>query len=158
MTIAPLDYQNPEDAKALKQLMNAYASDTMGGAQPIANDILEQLPQALAQRSDAYSALAWVDNQAVGLINGFEGFSTFKCRPLFNIHDLYLAPAYRKLGLAAALLEHTCETARSRGYCKVTLEVLDKNTPAKNLYLKHGFAPYVLNESTGHALFFEKSL
>lgn len=35
-----------------------------------------------------FSVLAFDADQPVGLINAIEGFSTFACKPLINIHDV----------------------------------------------------------------------
>ena len=54
----------------------------------------------------------------------FEGFSTFACKPLLNIHDFCVKAEFRRRGLAMAMLMHIEIFARSIGCCKLTLEVL----------------------------------
>ena len=56
------------------------------------------------------------------------------------------------------MLKKIEELARSRGYCKLTLEVLEGNIPAKVAYLKSGFKPYQLDPEMGQALFWEKKI
>ncbi len=46
----------------------------------------------------------------------------------------------------------------SIGFCKITLEVLSSNHPAKQLYAGAGFAPYELDPMAGHALFWQKKI
>ena len=65
----------------------------------------------------------------VGLVNAIEGFSTFACRPLVNVHDVVVLPGHRGRGIAARLFAEVEAIARERGACKLTLEVLDGNTP-----------------------------
>jgi ribosomal protein S18 acetylase RimI-like enzyme len=94
----------------------------------------------------------------VGLINCFEGFSTFKCKPLVNIHDVVVIDGYRGQGVSQRMMDKVEEIARQRGCCKLTLEVLEGNKPAQRAYLRYGFSGYQLDPETGHALFWEKYL
>lgn len=102
--------------------------------------------------------IAWHDETPVGLVNGFEGFSTFAARPLLNIHDIVVAPAVRGTGLSQRLLAKVEEIARIRGCCKLTLEVLSNNHVAQGAYRKFGFAAYQLDPQAGQALFWQKPL
>lgn len=80
-------------------------------------------------------------------------------QPLLNIHDLAVDPAHRRKGVGSALLFYIEHFARDNlGACKLTLEVLEGNHPAKALYTQQGFAGYELDSSTGKALFWQKSL
>ncbi|RZL62933.1 MAG: hypothetical protein EOP81_14675 [Variovorax sp.] len=81
------DYRNPAHAAALVGLLDAYANDPAGGGTPLTADVKQGLPTALAARPQAYSVLAFDDDAPVGLVNCIEGFSTFACRPLVNVHD-----------------------------------------------------------------------
>lgn len=156
--IRRVNYNDPQDALALQQLMQCYALDPMGGAQALDEKLITQLPVALAQRMDAVSFLAWHGKQAVGLINAFEGFSTFAVRPLLNIHDLIVHPEFRGQGIAEQLLS-ACEShALQRRCCKLTLEVLSNNQTAKKIYQRYGFAAYQLQQSDAHAEFWQKNL
>ena len=44
--------------------------------------VLQNLVPKLAKLPHAFSILAFVDGEAVGLLNCFEGFSTFAAKPL----------------------------------------------------------------------------
>ena len=92
----------------------------------------------------AISVIAWDSGQAIGLINAFVGFSTFKAKPLLNIHDIIVRPAWRQRGVCSAMLEHIQTLAQRRGYCKLTLEVLEGNTAARHSYQHFGFVDYQL--------------
>jgi len=81
-------YTNPVHAEAICLVLNHYAEDPMGGGQPLPAHVLEQLPAELARRPHAFSVLAFVGGEPAGLVNCFEGFSTFACRPLVNVHDV----------------------------------------------------------------------
>ena len=112
----------------------------------------------LAALPSAASFIAWIGDEAVGLVNTFEGYSTFKARPLLNVHDIAVLPAQRARGVGQALLA-ACEAhARQRGCCKLTLEVLSGNQRALRSYQRFGFAPYVLDPREGQALLMQKWL
>jgi len=153
-----VDYQDPEQSSALVDLLNNYAKDPMGGSSPLSEDAIKNLAQELSKRPFAFSLIAYYDGQPAGLANCFEGFSTFKCKPLVNIHDLAVNPDYRGKGIATALLESIEQEALNRGSCKVTLEVLEGNKPALGAYEKFGFKCYELDPKVGKALFLEKAL
>jgi hypothetical protein len=53
----------------------------MGGGQPLADSVQATLCDRLAQVPLAISFIAWQGDEAVGLVNCFEGFSTFKAQP-----------------------------------------------------------------------------
>lgn len=152
------DYRNPRHAADIVQLLNAYASDPMGGGKPLAPLVQENLVASLAVLPHAVSLLCYVDGQRAGLANCFEGFSTFNCRKLLNIHDMAVLAEFRGLGLSQHLLREVEVVARERGCAKLTLEVLEGNEPAKSAYKKFGFDSYELDPALGRALFWQKSL
>lgn len=156
--ITPLELSQPSDVAAFLTLMDHYASDPMGGGQGLSAEVLAVLPERLRALPHYYGALAWLEGRAVGLVNGFFGFSTFAAAPLFNVHDLVVLDALRGRGVAHRLLDHVAEMAQQRGCCKVTLEVLSNNRPALALYEKAGFAPYQLDPAAGQALFLQRKL
>lgn len=143
---------------ALVQVLDAYARDPMGGGEGLSEEVKARLPQALAACPTAISWLAWVDGEAVGLLNAIEGFSSFAARPLLNVHDLAVLPAWRGRGLGRALLRAAEAHARQRGACKLTLEVLSGNTNAAALYASEGYALYALDPAQGTAQFMQKPL
>jgi ribosomal protein S18 acetylase RimI-like enzyme len=150
------EYADPVHAAAVVDMLDAYARDPMGGNHPLSVAVREGLIPALAARPDALSVLAFVDGAPAGLVNVFEGFSTFRCAPLFNVHDVAVLPEFRGLGLARRMLALVEAIAVERGCCKMTLEVLEGNHPAKTLYRSLGFAGYALDPATGQAMFWEK--
>lgn len=120
-------------------------------------------------------------DKPVGLATTFEGFSTFAAKPLINIHDIAVLPEYRgkgtvclhvcrllfmfhfhiclhAIGVGQVLLQEVEDFARSRGCCKLTLEVLQGNIIAQKAYSKFGFAGYELGDGLGHAMFWQKKL
>ena len=152
------DYRNGDDARALVSLLDAYASDPAGGGEPLSDFAKSHLASALASRPQAFSVLAFDGTQAVGLINCIEGFSTFACRPLVNVHDVVVLASHRGRRIGELMLALVEELAQARGACKLTLEVLDGNRSALALYQRCGFAPYQLDPAMGHAGFMQKML
>jgi ribosomal protein S18 acetylase RimI-like enzyme len=94
----------------------------------------------------------------LGLVNCVEGFSTFACKPLVNVHDVVVAASHRGQGIGAQMLEKVEQIARARGACKLTLEVLSGNRSAIALYQRIGFANYQLDPAMGQANFMQKWL
>jgi ribosomal protein S18 acetylase RimI-like enzyme len=158
LRIERLDPRDGRDAAALVRLLDEYASSAEGGGTPLAPEAAARLPQALAARPHYVGLLAWDGDAAVGLVNCFEGLSTFKARPLLNIHDIAVTTDLRGQGIGQALLARTEAVARERGCCKMTLEVLEGNVRAAGLYRGAGFAAYELDPAMGRAMFFEKWL
>jgi ribosomal protein S18 acetylase RimI-like enzyme len=152
------DYANPNHAAALVRLLDSYAQDPMGGGHALSDFAKSHLVAALAARPQAFSVLAFVGELPVGLVNCIEGFSTFACRPLVNVHDVAVLSGYRGHRVAQHMLKLAEAIARERGACKLTLEVLRGNTAADRLYRRIGFANYELDPSMGHAQFMQKLL
>ena len=111
------DYTLPADRRALVDLLNAYAMDPMGGGEALADDVQARLCDDLAQRPTAASFIAWLGDEPVGLINTFEAYSTFKAKPLLNVHDVAVLAAHRGRGVGQALLAACEALARERGCC-----------------------------------------
>ncbi len=152
------DYTDLDHVQAIRALMQHYATDPMGGGEALADEILERLPQSLAGVPGAFSVLGWMEGEVVALANCFQGFSTFQCKPLINIHDLVVREGVRGMGIAGQLLQQVEAIAIERGCCKVTLEVLSGNHKARSAYRKSGFAPYQLGAMQGTAQFWEKKV
>ena len=102
--VLPVDYQNPAHRHALVMLLDAYAQDPMGGGEPLSQDVKARLCDDLAARPDAASFIAWLGDAPVGLVNCIEGYSTFKARPLMNIHDIAVLPGHRGAGVGLSLI------------------------------------------------------
>lgn len=155
-SVRQADYARPSDARAIVALLDAYASDPAGGGEPLSDFARQRLVPELASRPHAFSVLAFDGEAAVGLVNCIEGFSTFKCLPLVNVHDVVVLDSHRGRGIAEAMLAEVERLARGRGACKLTLEVLSGNTPAVRLYERVGFAGYQLDPAMGTARFLQK--
>ena len=165
ITICRADYGNAHDAAALVALLDSYAREPAGGGVPLRDDVKQGLVEALGQRPQAFSVLAWATRPEaaggrvpVGLVNCFEGFSTFACQPLVNVHDVVVLPAWRGQRIAQRMLHLVEAIARERGACKLTMEVLSGNESALRAYAREGFAAYTLDPQMGQAQFLQKML
>jgi GNAT superfamily N-acetyltransferase len=158
-TIAIVDavLTRPEHQDAVRELLDAYASDPMGGAQPLDDDVRERLVPALREHPTTVILLALDGDRPVGIATCFRGFSTFAARPLLNLHDLSVIAEYRGQGVGRKLLAAVEDKARELGCVKVTLEVLEAN-PACKLYDSAGYASPIYYKGSGQALFLTKSL
>ncbi|CAJ48483.1 putative acetyltransferase, partial [Bordetella avium 197N] len=156
ITITLADFHNPAHAQAILNLLNEYASEPMGGGEPLPAWTQENLIAELARRPTARALLAWSGDQAAGLAITFEGFSTFACKPLLNLHDFMVSARFRGQGVAQQLLRALDDLARELNCCKITLEVLEGNEAARALYRKMGYEGYALQEATGVAQFWQK--
>ncbi|SCX68332.1 GNAT family N-acetyltransferase [Variovorax sp. EL159] len=152
------NYRDAAQAAAVVDLLDSYASDPAGGGTPLDAAVREQLPAALAARPQAFSVRAFDGGTPVGLINCIEGFSTFACQPLVNVHDVVVLASHRGQRVAQKMFAEVVQEARRRGACKLTLEVLSGNAPALRTYEREGFTSYQLDPAFGHAVFLQKKL
>ncbi|MDX8399188.1 MAG: GNAT family N-acetyltransferase [Gallionellaceae bacterium] len=152
------DLSSPSHAVAIVYLLNEYAKDEMGGGEELPILVKNNLVAELSQRQGVHIVLAFVDGSAAGMAICFEGFSTFACKPLLNIHDLTVGTQYRGRGISKRLLAKVEDIARSLACCKLTLEVLEGNTIAQSAYIASGFAGYELDPKMGQAMFWQKPL
>ena len=166
LKVIQADYANPVHAASVVSLLDAYAQDLAGGGMVLSDFVRSNLIAQLALRPQVFSVLAFdtsggadlTVDKAVGLANAIEGFSTFACHPLVNVHDLAVLSSHRGQRVGEQLLAKVEDIARQRGACKVTLEVLSGNQSANRLYQRVGFAGYQLDPAMGHAQFLQKWL
>lgn len=158
MVFKKADLSNPLHGAAILKLLSGYAEGLSGGSEPLSEATRENLVSELAKRSDCHVILGMDEEIPVGVAICFEGFSTFACKPLLNIHDFAISPDYQGRGLATPLLDEVEKMARGLGCCKLTLEVLEGNAVAKHVYEKYGFACYELDPAMGRALFMDRQI
>ncbi len=121
-------------------------------------EVTDNVVKELSKLPHAFSLIGYVEGKPVSLVNCFENFSTFSCKPLVNIHDIVVLEEYRGNGISQKMLEKVEEIAKSKGCCKITLEVLSNNEAAKSSYRKFGFSSYELDPKAGSALFWQKQI
>ncbi len=158
VSVRAADYTLAIDRAALVSLLDMYAQDPMGGGAPLEETVKARLCDDLAAFVGAITFIAWDADRPVGLLNAMRGYSTFRARPLMNVHDIAVAPEARGRGVGRALLAALEQHALQTGCCKLTLEVLSGNRVAMRSYLGFGFEQYALDPEVGQALFMQKWL
>ena len=139
-------------------MVDAYSQDPMGDGAPLSDAARERLIPGLRAFPTTRVFLAYDGAQAVGVAVCFLGFSTFAAKPLINLHDVAVVASHRGRGVGRALLGAVEAHARQMGYCKLTLEVLDRNQRALQTYVAAGFKRYALQDGAGEAIFLTKGL
>lgn len=147
MTVQRADLADPAQARAVVMLLDAYARDPWGGGEPLPPPVRERLIDGLRAHPTSRVWLAFDGADPVGVCTAFIGFSTFKAQPLLNLHDVAVLATHRGRGIGRALLQAAETEARSLGCCRLTLEVLEDNTPARSLYERFGFRDVTYGES-----------
>ena len=140
--IREANFSDSRDCAGIVDVLDSYAVDPLGGGRPLPGDVRNRLVPLLRDHPTSLVLLAFAREEPVGLAVCFFGLSTFQAKPLLNIHDLAVVPEYRGRGVGRALLDAVEAHARSRGCCKLTLEVLDANTRAETLYRSFGFEDF----------------
>ncbi|HTE20053.1 MAG TPA: GNAT family N-acetyltransferase [Armatimonadota bacterium] len=156
--IVEADLAREDHQQAVVDLINAYAMDPMGDGKPLPDEVRRALIPGLRRHPTTLIFLAYQEESAVGIAVCFRGFSTFAARPLINIHDLAVLPGHRGQGVGRLLLEAVERKARELGCCKLTLEVLENNHRARQVYGAVGFVQAHYAETAGGALFLSKPL
>ena len=162
MQYLQVDFNDDQHCKDWLQLLNDYALDPMGGASSLSQETQERLVDEMRCRPWVHALLAYREAdeglQAVGLLNCIESFSTFSASAVLNIHDVYVAACCRGEGVVDGLFEQAETLALKLQCCKMTLEILPSNTPAKMAYQRLGFRGYTLGENQGCAELWQKYL
>ncbi len=162
ITTTQVDYTNSRHCSDLIHLLAEYAEfETAESARTMMPEELLDIPSKLAEFPTAFSVLAYISEgnqqRAAGLANCFFGFSTFRARPLVNIHDVIVSEEFRGRGVAGKLLAKIDEIGIAHDCCRVTLEVMDHNASARRAYEKHGFGRTPLHPDS-ETFFLQKSL
>lgn len=137
--IVEADLAKVDHQEAIRDLLNAYASDPMGRGKPLSELVQREMIEGLKTHPTTLVLLAYEGEKAKGVAVCFRGFSTFAAKPLLNIHDLAVLPESRGRGIGRKLLEATHRRAVELGCCKVTLEVREDNHRAQGLYRSAGY-------------------
>ena len=162
LTVCLANYTDPIHAQAVVDLLDAYAQDPAGGSKALPAFVKTNLVKELAARPQTFSVLAFDSGVPVGLVNCIEGFSTFACKPLINVHDVVVIGSHRGQRVGEQMLALVEQIAVQRGACKITMEVLSGNLSAMKLYNRIGFGSYQLDpakfDQWGSAQFLQKWL
>ncbi len=134
--IANLDL--PAHANAVVELLDMYCRDFFGNGAPLESDVRYRVIRGL-QEAGGTCFLAQDGESFVGLAICLPSYSSFRARPVLNIHDIAVVPEHRGKGIGQALLAAVEDEARRLGCAKITLEVRSDNALARDLYRRWGF-------------------
>jgi ribosomal protein S18 acetylase RimI-like enzyme len=135
------DLSDAKHQAAIISLLDMYCRDQFGDGKPLSDFSRENLIPGLVKHGGARVFLAYNGEQPIGVAICLVGFSSFRARPLVNIHDIAVSPEARGQGVGRQLLAAVEADARALGCCKVTLEVRSDNQRAMGLYRSVGFQP-----------------
>jgi ribosomal protein S18 acetylase RimI-like enzyme len=160
ITVIPADLADPLHREAIVRLTDSYARDPIGRSRGLDPDAAKRLVPEIEAHPRACVFLALADGEPVGIATCFGAFSSFDARRAINIHDLAILPAYRGAGIGRRLLDAVEEHARRLGCAKLTLEVKERNAPARRLYRKFGFddPPGEAPQDSKRVFFLEKKI
>jgi ribosomal protein S18 acetylase RimI-like enzyme len=82
---------------------------------------------------------AFADNHLIGFALCHHTCNSLRLAPAWILHDLFVDPAHRRQGVAAALIETVHARARAAGAGEVFLSTAHDNTNAQALYEKLGY-------------------
>jgi len=153
MTLLPVDLNKEEHRQQLIRLLDTYMQDEMGGGGSMTEMLAPQILDGLINYPGYLGFFVLIDDQFAALANCNRNFSTFKAKPLINIHDLIVHPDFRGKGAGKFLLNGITSYAEKNGCCRINLEVRNDNMIAQHLYKKCGFA-----ECHPPMFFWEKNL
>lgn len=106
-------------------------------------------------RPYAEALIAEQDGQAAGFALFFHNYSTFLGKPGVYLEDLFVRPAFRRLGIGRRLLQELAALALARDCGRFEWTVLDWNEPAIRFYESLGAElkrEWIINRVTGEAL------
>jgi ribosomal protein S18 acetylase RimI-like enzyme len=89
-------------------------------------------------------ALAYEDGRAIGHCSAWEGPDT-----IGQIEDLFVHPAYRRRGVATALIHECVASARARGARRPVVIVADPTDTPKHAYAALGWRPVAMIRQYG---------
>lgn len=126
----------PQDLAALAPLFDAYRAFFAG-----AGDVA-QSRDFLAQRlrlGDSVIFLARLDARMEGFIQLYPLWSSWYCKRIWFLSDLYVREPSRRLGLGKLLVERVIAYARETDAASVMVELPHREPHLKKFYSKLGF-------------------
>lgn len=123
----------PADARLILTLIQDLAEYERLSHEVVATE--EQIARDLfGPRPYAEAIIGTVDGEPAGFALFFHNYSTFVGAPGMYLEDLFVRPAYRKVGLGKRLISEVGRIAVERGCARYEWSVLDWNEPAIRFY------------------------
>ena len=127
----------PGDGAALHAMMLALAQshDAAGEVTAVPADFERAL---FAPGGISGALLAECDGVPAGSALWHRSFSSFRGREVMFLEDLSVLPAFRRRGVARALLANLARLAVAKGYPSIFWNMMDWNDGARALYAQAG--------------------
>lgn len=125
-----------DDLAAIRGLWEAMEEE-LGGPPWVRETWDEELVDVERRLQDAAIFLAEEDGTAIGFL-GLD----FRNPKVAEVQSVYVEPASRRRGVAAALIAQAAEMSREHGYDHMHLDVLSSNHGALAVYERLGFVVY----------------
>lgn len=124
------------DVAALVPLFDAYRSFFAGRSE--AEQSRRFLEERFA-REDSVVFLAWRDDAAVGFTQLYPLWSSWHCRRIWFLSDLYVEERSRERGVGRRLVERVVAHASETGASSVMVELPRREPHLREFYAKLGF-------------------
>jgi GNAT superfamily N-acetyltransferase len=131
-----LKHATADDVAALVPLFGAYRSFFAGHSD--AEQSRRFLEERFARR-DSVVFVAWRDDAAVGFTQLYPLWSSWHCRRIWFLSDLYVEERSRKRGVGRRLVERVVAYARETGASSVMVELPRGEPHLREFYHKLGF-------------------
>ena len=149
--VAVRPYEAPRDVEALRALNVEHQdfSRALEPSWPPGKSVVDQYVAFLEHECSARDGcvfMAEVDGKVVGFVcavSATRNDSPDDPATFAWIHDIFVRPAYRRRGVATALMAAAEAFVRSRGARELRLGVIDRNADARTLYRGLGFRDYL---------------
>ena len=92
------------------KVLEDYKSDKMGNSSSYSRDEKDSLLRLFDSFSNVFIFTIYKDEKLAGGAVCFKTFSTFKCKPLINIHDFCIISEFRSQGFGKSLMKGILET------------------------------------------------
>lgn len=127
------------DASRILELLNQLAcfEGEPGGVALTVDDLRRD---AFGEHPRIEVLLAEIDGTARGMLILYHSYSSWRAAPAVMIHDLFVEETARGSGAGRALVQAAARRAVEVGACRLDVNVLDWNEPARKFYEGLGFA------------------
>jgi GNAT superfamily N-acetyltransferase len=124
-----------DDVERILPLFDAYRAFFAGSTSEVSRRFLEE-----RLRSDeSVIFAAWSDASAVGFIQLYPLWSSWYCRRIWFLSDLYVAEAARNRGIGAKLVERVIGFAKETNASSVMVELPRREPHLAEFYARLGF-------------------
>lgn len=127
------------DSRRVLELLGQLAAFE-GEPGGIALDEAALARDAFSDRPRIEILLAEIDGTARGLLILYHSYSSWRGAPAVMIHDLFVEEAARGSGAGRALVTAAARRAAEMGACRLDVNVLGWNQPARRFYESLGFS------------------